>query len=113
MLSISSAQVTVTKLDKRFDDILSLSRNMLQDAGKGEWEHILDMQMERQQLINDYFATPVPEAKAEAVASGIREMLDIDRVLIERSKQAMSGLSSDMQKINKGIKAHQAYAVNM
>ena len=113
MLALSSTQVESAGRNKRFDEVLALSRKMLLDADKGEWEHIIDMQAQRQALMDNYFATPVPAADAEYVANGIREMLDIDRVLIERSKQAMNGLSSDMQDINKGIKAHQAYAVNM
>jgi len=113
MLGSLSTQVVSMERNKRFDDILVLSRKMLDDADKGEWEHIIDMQAQRQQLMNDFFATPVPKTDAEYVANGIREMLDLDKVLIEHSKQAMNGLSSDMKKLHKGSKAQQAYAVNM
>lgn len=114
MLNTSPQQQAVSpKRDKRFDDILKLSRRMLEDAGKGDWDRTAQLQAQRQQLMNDYFVTPVPEAEAGVVASGIREMLDIDRKLIEHSKQAMNGLSSDLKKINKGKHASRAYVVNM
>ena len=113
MLNTIPAQVTIPEHDKRFDDILKLSRNMLEGAGQGEWEGILKMQVERQKMMDNYFATPVPAANAESVATGIREMLDIDRILMDRSKQEMSELSSDMKNISNGIKAKQAYSDNM
>lgn len=113
MLNTTPANIHIAEHDKRFDDILKLSRNMHEAAGKGEWEQILKMQTERQQMMDNYFAEPVPAEQAEKVATGIREMLDMDRVLMDRSRQQMSSLSSDMQSISQGVKAQKAYGDNM
>jgi len=107
-----STPVSITQ-DSRFDDILKLSRQMLADASDSKWDEIITMQSKRQQLMNHFFATPVPREEAEKVANGIREMLDIDRIIIDQSKLAMNGLSTDLDKINHGMKAQQAYADNM
>ena len=112
MLAPLSTPTPITH-DSRFDDILQLSRRMLADASDGKWADIISMQSKRQRLMDLFFATPVPPEEAVTVANGIREMLDIVRELIDHSKQAMSGLSTDLNKINHGMKAQQAYADNM
>ena len=113
MLNAVPTQAVTPEQDKRFDSILKLSRNMLEDAGEGKWEHILQMQVERQQMLESYFAEPVPATAAEMVATGIREMLSIDRILMDRGKQHMGELSTDLRNISQGTKAKQAYVENM
>ena len=113
MLTQATNSADIYQSENPFEVILQMSRSMLEDADQEEWDRITDRQEQRQLLIEQFFATPVPATDAERVASGIREMLDIDRMLIDRSKQAMNGLSTDLRKIKQGNKAKQAYAGNM
>lgn len=113
MNNVVTLQPETPQQGNRFECILKLSRIMLKDSSKGKWGRILKMQTDRQQMLDNYFAKPVSPADAEKVATGIREMLDIDRTLMDRGRKQMGELSADMRNINQGVKAKQAYVENM
>lgn len=92
-----------------FDTFVQATREMLAQAQRGEWEAVMGLQAERQQRLEAYFSTPVPAELAENVAAGIREMLELDRRVMELGRKGMDELARNMNGLRTGRRAQQAY----
>ena len=92
-----------------FDAFVQTTRDMLALAQQGEWETVTRLQAERQQRLEAYFQTPVPPALADEVAAGIREMLELDRRVMDLGRQGMDELARKMGGLRIGRRAQRAY----
>lgn len=98
-----------TSAREPFDAFVQTTREMLSLAQQGEWETVMGLQAERQQRLEAYFSSSVPAHLAEQVAAGIREILDLDRQLMELGRQGMDELARNMNGLRTGRRAQQAY----
>lgn len=92
-----------------FDAFVQTTREMLALAQQGEWETVTRLQAERQQRLEAYFEIPVPPPLADEVAAGIREMLELDRRVMDLGRQGMDELTRKMGDLRVGRRAQQAY----
>lgn len=92
-----------------FEDFVAMSRAMLNRAQRGEWEEVMRMQGERQERLEAYFAALVPAQLADQVAAGIREILDLDRRIMELGRRGMDALAGEMNGLRAGRQAQKAY----
>lgn len=92
-----------------FADLVAMSHRMLAEAEAGHWDEVMRLQVERQGRLEAFFATPVPQALAEQVAVGIRQMLDSDRRLMELGRKGMDTLAGAMDDLRAGRRAQRAY----
>lgn len=97
---------------RAFGDIVALTREMLARAQSGDWETTLGLEQQRQRMLTLFFAAPVPPGDAPGVAAGIREILDIDRELMELGKQGMDELAAKLEELSSGRRAVKAYGTN-
>lgn len=95
-----------------FDKILDLARCMDVQAAEGNWVAVGATEHERDSAIHAFFATPAAAHEATWIASGIREILEIDQRIMGLARQRMSELSGDIGDIRKGRQAQQAYESN-
>ena len=96
-----------------FEEILLLSRKMLEEINAEDWEAMLVLEGRRQKMLQAYFSEPVSREEAERVADGIREMLDIDQSLMQKSRKMLETISGSLKNFKNGSSAVSAYQSNM
>ena len=87
--------------------LISLSRIMLEKAREESWDDVFALEVERSELIRLFFLEPVQQA--DAVAAGIQEMMAIDRDIMALGSLKRRDLAQTLQTMDQGKKAVKAY----
>lgn len=99
----------MTNKAQNLQQLISLSRTMLEKAREEFWDGVFVLEAERSELIRLFFLEPVQQEYAEAVAAGIQSMMAIDRDIIALGMLKKLDLAQTMQKMDQGKKAVKAY----
>ena len=99
----------MTNKAQELQQLISLSRTMLEKAREESWEGVFVLEAERSELIRLFFLEPVQQGYAEAVAAGIQSMMAINRDIIALGMLKKLDLAQSMQKMDQGKKAVKAY----
>ena len=89
--------------------LISLSRTMLEKAREESWDDVFVLEAERSELTRLFFLEPVQQEYAEAVAAGIQSMLAIDRDIMALGALKKLDLAHILQAMDQGKKAIKAY----
>ena len=89
--------------------LIALSRTMLEKALKGSWDEVVDLEAERTGLIELFFLEPVQQEYAEEVNAGIEAIIAMDIEIMELGSLKKLNLVDILQKMEQGKKAVQAY----
>ncbi|MDP1774112.1 MAG: flagellar protein FliT [Methylobacter sp.] len=89
--------------------LVALSRTMLEKAREDSWDDVVDLEAERSGLIEAFFSEPVQQEYAETVEAGIRSIIAIDIDIMELGAQKKIDLVGILQKMDQGKKAVLAY----
>jgi hypothetical protein len=89
--------------------LISLSRIMLEKAREESWDDVFALEAERSELIRLFFLEPVQQADADAVAAGIQEIMTIDRDIMALGALKRLDLAQTLQTMDQGKKAVKAY----
>lgn len=93
-----------------WEHILGLSREMTQLAQGGEWELLLDKEGERRIAIESFFTQPVSVENASAMAVAIKELMEMDRAMMELFGEAREDVAQKMGSIKAGKRMDAAYS---
>ena len=99
----------MTNKAQDLQQLISLSRTMLEKAREEFWDGVFVLEAERSELIRLFFLEPVQQDHAEAVAAGIQSMMAINRDIIALGMLKKLDLAQTMQKMDQGKKAVKAY----
>ena len=99
----------MTNKAQELQQLISLSRTMLEKAREESWDGVFVLEAERSELIRLFFLEPVQQDHAEAVAAGIQSMMAINRDIIALGMLKKLDLAQSMQKMDQGKKAVKAY----
>ena len=99
----------MTDKAQALQQLISLSRTMLEKAREESWDDVFGLEAERSELIRLFFLEPVQQAYADAVAAGIQAMLAIDRDLMALGVLKRFALAQTLQTMDQGKKAVKAY----
>ncbi|MCP4994181.1 MAG: flagellar protein FliT [Gammaproteobacteria bacterium] len=94
---------------KLLSSILSLSKAMLAEAEKSEWEQVAEMQLERQQMIESCFPLDDSIKNPEAVKAQIQAIIEQDELLMALAKPQHKEIGSVLSKISQGKQATKSY----
>ncbi len=89
--------------------LIALSRTMLEKAQEDSWDDVIDLEAERSELIKVFFSEPVQQEYTDVVEAGIRTIIDIDIDIMELGSLKKLDLVDILQKMGQGKKAVQAY----
>ena len=89
--------------------LISLSRTMLEKAREEFWDDVFVLEAERSELIRLFFLEPVQQAYADAVTAGIQSMMAIDRDTMALGALKRFDLAQTLQTMDQGKKAVKAY----
>jgi len=94
---------------QQLDEIIHLSREMLETARRLEWDKVAELEERRKQLVMECFRGPAPKQDAAEVAAVIKEILNLDQQVTELVEQCQTALGSEIHTHNRGHAATSAY----
>lgn len=100
----------MTDKTKDLQQLIFLSRTMLEKAKEESWDKVFVLESERSELIKQFFSEPVQHEYAEAVADGIRLMIMMNYEIMELGGLKKFQLAQTLQNIDHGKRAVKAYA---
>ena len=89
--------------------IIEISHSMQSCARQGKWEEVQDMEVSRREIMLNFFSTTASVDEAEWISRGIREVLEIDREIMDLGKKNLHKLSQQIQNLKVGEKVEKAY----
>ena len=89
--------------------LILLSRIMLEKAQEEFWDDVFVLEAERRELIRLLFLEPVQPEYAAAVATGIQSIMAIDRDIMALGELKRLDLAQILQTMDQGKKAVKAY----
>lgn len=90
-----------------------LSEAMLRGARESDWETVWQHQADRDTVIRELFAGPIPEQHQALVAEAINTVLGLDRETTERMRSAREKAAEAVRgarRDREGITAYQRFA---
>ena len=94
---------------QQWQNILQLTQQLKQMFADEEWESMTSLEAQRQEMLKDYFETPVSPAEAENIATEIKQMLRINNEIIQGGQSKQSELSSSALQLSSNRQAIHAY----
>jgi len=94
---------------QQWQNILHLTQQLKQMFIDEEWESMTALESKRQEMLKDYFETPVSPSEAEEIAFEIKQMLHINKDIIEGGQAKQSELGSSAQTLSSNRQAIHAY----
>ena len=89
------------------DEALALSREMLTLGEQGEWERVIELEPQRREMLHRAFARQGPLNETDA--GRIRDILKLDKSLIQCGIQARDAVAGELSQMRLGKKVAQAY----
>lgn len=99
----------MTDKTQDLQQLIALSRTMLEKAREESWDGVFVLEAERSELIRLFFLEPVQQEYAEAVAAGIQSMIAINHDIIALGTLKRLDLAQTLQAMDQGKKAVKAY----
>jgi len=96
-----------------FEKIIGLSKTMLECAKNGAWEDLSETETNRQVLMKVFFDQSILEAEADWLEPGIKELLNLDRLIVQLSKDELDAIANSVQQMKKGKEGASAYQRNV
>jgi hypothetical protein len=94
---------------QQLKEIVSLSREMLRQAGDNEWERVGELEQTRRELVMTCFGQRTPEQDGPEVAAAIKEILRLNQELTELGKRQREALGAEVHNHKLGSAAQAAY----
>jgi protein involved in polysaccharide export with SLBB domain len=94
---------------QELQQLISLSRTMLEKGREEAWDEVFVMEMERSELLRLFFLEPIQQAYADTVAAGIQSIMAIDSDLMTLGALKRLELAQTLKAMDQGKKAVKAY----
>lgn len=95
-----------------WDSVFEKTQQMLLFSQQAEWERLVLTEVERRELMNDFFSSKVSEEDSQLVAKGIKSLLEADQKIVAICQKHKQELNQQMSGISQGKKASVAYGEN-
>jgi len=89
--------------------LISLSRTMLERAREELWDEVFVMERERSELLRRFFLEPIQQTYTDVVAIGIQSIMATDSDLMALGALKRLELAQILQTMDQGKKAVKAY----
>jgi hypothetical protein len=92
-----------------FQQIISISREMLEQARSALWDEVSSLEEQRRELLHAFFMKPIQNELAGTVSEGIKSILAIDKDIMALGSGEKHELEQILRQIDQGKKAIKAY----
>lgn len=89
------------------DQAVSQTHRMLTLAAEDAWQEVVALEAERRALLEQAFATREP--LTESLAARVREILELDKILMEASLRVRDQVGAELGRLNRGRRGTDAY----
>ncbi len=96
-----------------FLKILKLSETMYECAQNGAWLDLGEAEAKRQALMTEFFDTSISESEVDWLEPGIQQVLRVDKLIVQISKNELHSITDNMQRLKKGKQGADAYQQNL
>ena len=94
---------------QHLQDAISLSRNMLESAGRGDWEQIITMEKQRREGMMAGLQEPVASDEADNVSDSLQTLMALNDQLTGLVQRARSESAAEYASLQTGRSAANAY----
>jgi hypothetical protein len=98
----------MTDKAQNLQQLISISRTMLEKAREESWDDVVDLEAERSELIRLFFLELIQQTYAEVV-DGIQSILAIDRDIMALGVLKRFDIAQTLKNMDQGKKAVKAY----
>lgn len=88
------------------------SKMMLRDAKAGNWDNVIDIEVQRSELLEKLFSTSSHDNDIAEMDDKIRKIIEINKKLEVITLNARDDARSEIMSINKGRNAVKSYSQN-
>ena len=106
---MSSSEIGGMTRQAQLQQVLDLSKNMVEQAGRGEWEEIAEMERQRRDDMMTALQAPLQEEETQQVRSSLQALMELNGQLAAIVQQARNDSVKQYNMIQDGRKATQAY----
>jgi len=89
------------------DQALDMSHRMVELGDAGDWDEVVELEPQRRAILEQAFATRAPVD--EILANRVRQILQLDKGLMEKSLQIRDEVAVELGHASKGRKVVNAY----
>lgn len=94
---------------QQWQAILQLSEQLKTEFDNENWQQMNELNAERQQKLEAYFATPVSAEEAEAIAGQIQQIIHDDQRLMQQAREQQLKLVDEAKTMSSNRQAINAY----
>lgn len=93
----------------QLQQVLDLSRNMVEQAGRGEWEKIAEMERQRRTDMMAALQAPLQEDETQEVRTTLEQLMQLNGQLTAIVQQARNDSVEQFNSLREGRDAAKAY----
>lgn len=94
---------------QQWQAILQLSEQLRSEFEQQNWQQMDELNAERQQKLEAFFATPVSAAEAETIAGQIQQIIQDDEQLMQQAREQQLQLVGEAKTMSSNRQAINAY----
>lgn len=94
---------------QQWQRILQLSEQLKSEFEQQNWQQLDELNAERQQKLEAFFATPVSAEEAEAIAGQIQQIIHDDQHLMQQARKQQLQLVDEAKTMSSNRQAINAY----
>jgi hypothetical protein len=102
----------MNRKNKQLLDVVEYSESMLKDAEAGNWDKVIDIEVQRNQLLENLFSSSSRHNEIDDIDSKIHQIININKKIESAAAQARDNIHKDITSISKGRQAVGLYAQN-
>lgn len=106
---MSSADVTGIDRQARLEQAIKLSRDMIDQAGRGEWQQIAELERQRRGDMVSALQAPMSESETRQVHDSLQQLMQLNSELAAMVKQARDESFKQFNELRQGREAAKAY----
>lgn len=108
---MSSSDVAGLARHAQLQQVLSLSKNMVEQAGRGEWEKIAEMEHKRREDMMTALKAPLQEDETQQVHDSLQQLVQLNGELTAIVQQARNDSVEQFNSLREGRKATNVYQI--
>lgn len=106
---MASSDLSVVNRQAQLQQVLALSRTMVEHAGRGEWERIAELEQQRRMDMMQALREPLVEDETGEVRESLQQLMTLNGQLAEIVRSARDESVKQYNTLRDGRKATQAY----
>ncbi len=106
---MASVEIAGLERQVRLQQVIKLSENMVEQAGRGEWEQIAELERQRRDDMMAALRAPLQEDETQQVHDSLQQLVQLNGQLTAMVQQARDDSVRQFNELRSGRDATKAY----